>query len=57
MQIISTCRPGARIAGSGRISKHASGEAIDFNAGRRKGEGGVGGVTGFWPGLVNGSKA
>ena len=32
MQIISTCRPGARIAGSGRISKHASGEAIDFNA-------------------------
>jgi len=38
MQIISTCRPGARIAGSGRISKHASGEAIDFNAGRRKGE-------------------
>lgn len=38
MQIISTCRPGARIAGSGRISKHASGEAIDFNAGRRKSE-------------------
>lgn len=38
MQIVSTCRPGARIAGSGRISKHASGEAIDFNAGRRKGE-------------------
>jgi hypothetical protein len=38
MQIISTCRPGARIAGSGRISKHASGEAIDFNAGGRKGE-------------------
>ena len=38
MQIISTCRPGARIAGSGRISKHASGEAIDFDAGRRKGE-------------------
>jgi uncharacterized protein YcbK (DUF882 family) len=32
LQIISTCRPGARIAGSGRISKHASGEAIDFNA-------------------------
>ena len=26
-----------RIAGSGRISKHASGEAIDFNAGGRKG--------------------
>ena len=36
MQLVSTCRPGARIAGSGRISKHASGEAIDFNAGRRK---------------------
>jgi hypothetical protein len=38
MQLLSTCRPGARIAGSGRISKHASGEAIDFDAGRRKGE-------------------
>jgi Peptidase M15 len=38
MQLVSTCRPGARIAGSGRISKHASGEAIDFNAGRRKGD-------------------
>jgi hypothetical protein len=38
MEIISTCRPGARIAGTGRISKHATGEAIDFNAGRRKGE-------------------
>lgn len=38
MQLISTCRPGARIAGSGRISKHATGEAIDFNAGRRKSE-------------------
>jgi len=38
MEIISTCRPGARIAGTGRISKHATGEAIDFNAGRRKGD-------------------
>jgi hypothetical protein len=38
MQIISTCRAGARIAGSGRPSKHASGQAIDFNAGRRKAE-------------------
>jgi hypothetical protein len=38
MQLISTCRPGARIAGSGRISKHASGEAVDFSAGHRKGE-------------------
>jgi len=37
MQIISTCRPGARIAGSGRISRHASGNAVDFNAGNRKG--------------------
>ena len=37
MQIISTCRPGARIAGTGRVSKHASGQAIDFNAGGRKG--------------------
>jgi Peptidase M15 len=36
MQIISTCRPGAVIAGSGRRSKHASGQAIDFNAGARK---------------------
>jgi hypothetical protein len=36
MEIISTCRPGARIAGTGRISKHATGEAIDFNAGSRK---------------------
>ena len=38
MEIISTCRPGARIAGTGRISKHATGEAIDFNAGSRKRE-------------------
>jgi uncharacterized protein YcbK (DUF882 family) len=38
VQIISTCRPGARIAGSGRISKHASGDAVDFDAGRRKGD-------------------
>ena len=30
--IISTCRPGAVIAGSGRPSRHASGNAIDFNA-------------------------
>jgi opacity protein-like surface antigen len=32
VHIISTCRPGARIAGTGRRSKHATGEAIDFNA-------------------------
>jgi Peptidase M15 len=38
MEVISTCRPGARIAGTGRISKHATGEAIDFNAGSRKGD-------------------
>ncbi len=37
VQIISTCRPGARIAGTGRISRHASGNAVDFNAGPRKG--------------------
>lgn len=36
VQIISTCRPGAVIAGSGRRSKHASGEAIDFRVPGRK---------------------
>lgn len=30
VQIISTCRPGARIATTGKISKHATGHAIDF---------------------------
>jgi uncharacterized protein YcbK (DUF882 family) len=30
VEIVSTCRPGARIATSGRPSKHASGQAIDF---------------------------
>jgi hypothetical protein len=34
VQVISTCRPGARIAGTGRPSRHASGNAIDFNAPR-----------------------
>lgn len=38
MRIISTCRAGARIAGTGRISKHATGEAIDFDAGSRRRE-------------------
>jgi len=38
VQVISTCRPGARVASTGRTSKHASGEAIDFNVGGRKGE-------------------
>ena len=37
VQLISTCRPGATIAGSGRPSRHASGNAIDFEAGGRKG--------------------
>lgn len=38
VQIISTCRPGARIATSGRPSKHASGQAIDFRVPGRKKE-------------------
>jgi hypothetical protein len=33
---ISTCRPGATIAGTGRPSRHASGNAVDFDAGDRK---------------------
>lgn len=37
VQIVSTCRPGARIAGTRKVSRHASGNAIDFNAGNRKG--------------------
>jgi Peptidase M15 len=38
VQVVSTCRPGARVAGTGRISRHASGNAVDFNApGGRKG--------------------
>jgi hypothetical protein len=37
VQIVSTCRPGARIAGTNRQSKHAIGRAVDFNT-RRKGE-------------------
>lgn len=36
VQIISTCRPGARIAGTGKISKHASGQAIDFRVPGKK---------------------
>ncbi len=32
VNVISTCRPGARIAGTGKVSKHASGQAVDFNA-------------------------
>jgi hypothetical protein len=38
VEIISTCRPGARIAGTGRPSKHASGQAIDFRVPGKKGE-------------------
>ena len=37
VEIVSTCRPGAVIAGSGKPSKHRYGQAIDFNAGGRKG--------------------
>lgn len=38
VQVISTCRPGARIASTGKISKHASGQAIDFRVPGRKAE-------------------
>lgn len=38
VEIISTCRPGARIATSGHPSKHASGEAIDFRVPGKKGK-------------------
>lgn len=34
---ISTCRPGARVAGTGHISRHSSGNAIDFRAPGNKG--------------------
>lgn len=36
VEIISTCRPGARIATTGRPSKHGSGQAIDFRAPGKK---------------------
>ena len=32
VRIVSTCRPGATIAGTRRPSRHASGNAIDFDA-------------------------
>lgn len=39
VKIISTCRPGARIAGTNKISQHAHGNAVDFMAPRgRKAE-------------------
>ncbi|MFA5949033.1 MAG: D-Ala-D-Ala carboxypeptidase family metallohydrolase [Hyphomicrobium sp.] len=37
VSIVSTCRPGAVVAGSGKPSKHRYGMAIDFSAGGRKG--------------------
>ena len=37
VSIISTCRPGAVIATTGKPSKHRYGLAIDFDAGSRKG--------------------
>lgn len=36
VHVVSTCRPGATIAGTGRPSRHASGNAVDFTAGGRK---------------------
>jgi len=36
IKLVSTCRLGATIAGTDRPSKHASGNAIDFDAGSRK---------------------
>jgi hypothetical protein len=38
VSIVSTCRPGAVIATTGKPSKHRHGQAIDFDAGSRKGE-------------------
>ncbi|MDX2201318.1 MAG: SH3 domain-containing protein [Hyphomicrobiaceae bacterium] len=38
VRTVSTCRAGATIAGTGRPSRHAGGNAIDFNAGARKAE-------------------
>lgn len=35
VSIVSTCRPGARIAGTNRQSKHAVGRAVDFNTSRK----------------------
>ena len=36
VQIVSTCRPGTRIRGTRKMSKHASGQAVDFHAPRGK---------------------
>jgi hypothetical protein len=36
VRVVSTCRPGATIPGALRLSRHASGNAVDFHAGSRK---------------------
>ena len=36
VKLVSTCRQGAMIAGTWRPSRHASGNAVDFDAGARK---------------------
>lgn len=36
MQLVSTCRSGATVAGTGKPSRHRDGNAIDFKAGARK---------------------
>ena len=36
VRVVSTCRAGAMIAGTSRPSRHASGNAVDFDAGGRK---------------------
>jgi hypothetical protein len=36
VKVMSTCRRGATIAATGRPSRHASGNAVDFDAGGRK---------------------
>ncbi len=38
VQVVSTCRPGARVRGTRKLSLHSSGNAIDFVAGSRKRE-------------------
>src|SRR5262249_25534287 len=36
VRLVSTCRPGAIVVGTGRPSRHESGNAFDFTAGARK---------------------
>ncbi len=38
VEVVSTCRPGATVAGTNYQSKHASGQAIDFRVPGRKAE-------------------